>query len=687
MGGEEGLPKYSFKDEDQQRLDTWGEIAKYLCRSVRTVQRWEYEEALPVRRHRHADRDSVYAFRHELDAWRLARGMGTGTRDSTQGHNQESDFQNSGGAQAQTPIATGNSRVRRIQRQATRFGLGLVAAAIFAVLAYYLARPLPAPHVLAYTQITNDGRTKPGNLVTDGAKLYFVERLPARNAILQVPASGGDAQPLSDFFRNPRILDLNLSRAEILVADPVETPGLRPSLWALPLAGGQPRRVGNLSADAAAWSRDGNSIAYAVGPDLYISGSDGAESRKIASVEGVTIYIRWSPDGKRLRFTVYPVGRGIASIWEVEADGSRFHRLFADSGGSESTAGGVWTRDGAYFLFAQGRELPGDLWALSERTGIPGLGRRGPVQLTRGPLRVGGYAASPDGRKLFIVGLESRNELLRFDVASKGFVPYLAGVSADEVDFSRDGRWIAYVDGPDGNLWRRRADGNEPLRLTSPSMGVELPRWSPDGKQIAFMGEKTPESLWQVFLVPAEGGKPQPVLPAPYPQGAPTWSADGTQLAFGELHGGTVRMATELAIHVVNLRTHKASTLPGSAGLWTARWSPDGRHLAALTADSRSLLVFDFSRARWEKVATAGSISDLNWSRNGDWIYFEDRIPPQGPAVFRVRLGDRRVELVASLKREPPVSSSWLGLAPDGSLLVSNALDRSEIYALDWDAP
>jgi Tol biopolymer transport system component len=288
---------------------------------------------------------------------------------------------------------------------------------------------------------------------------------------------------------------------------------------------------------------------------------------------------------------------------------------------------------------------------------------------------------------VFIVGVQSRNELLRFDTTSNGFVPYLAGVSADQADSSRDRQWVAYIDGQNGSLWRRRANGAEPLRLTSPPMGIQLPRWSPDGKQIAFMGQKTPDSLWQVLVIPAGGGEAQPVLPAPYPQGAPTWSADGTQLAFGELHGGTVREATELAIHVVNVKTHQAATLPGSTGLWTARWSPDGRRLAALTADSQTLMVFDFSGERWEKVATAGSISDLNWSRNSQWIYFEDRIPPNGPAVFRVRLRDRRVERVASLRREPPVSSSWLGLAPDGSLLVSNFLDRSEIYALDWDAP
>jgi hypothetical protein len=51
------------------RLDSWKEIACYLKRSVRCVQRWEHSENLPVRRHGHARGMSVYAFREELDAW------------------------------------------------------------------------------------------------------------------------------------------------------------------------------------------------------------------------------------------------------------------------------------------------------------------------------------------------------------------------------------------------------------------------------------------------------------------------------------------------------------------------------------------------------------------------------------------------------------------------------------------
>src|SRR5688572_2510516 len=55
------------------RLDSWKEIAAYLRRDVRTVQRWEKNEGLPVHRHRHQSLGSVYAHRQELAEWFSAR--------------------------------------------------------------------------------------------------------------------------------------------------------------------------------------------------------------------------------------------------------------------------------------------------------------------------------------------------------------------------------------------------------------------------------------------------------------------------------------------------------------------------------------------------------------------------------------------------------------------------------------
>jgi len=68
-------------DSRNERLDSWKEIARYLNRSGRTVQRWERESGLPIRRVKSAkDAGSVYATRSEIDAW-LVEGNVAGAGD------------------------------------------------------------------------------------------------------------------------------------------------------------------------------------------------------------------------------------------------------------------------------------------------------------------------------------------------------------------------------------------------------------------------------------------------------------------------------------------------------------------------------------------------------------------------------------------------------------------------------
>src|SRR5439155_8926918 len=65
----------SPKERPDDRLDSWKEIAAYLGRGITTAQRWEQEEALPIKRLPHTKKGSVFAFKSELDAWRAARAQ------------------------------------------------------------------------------------------------------------------------------------------------------------------------------------------------------------------------------------------------------------------------------------------------------------------------------------------------------------------------------------------------------------------------------------------------------------------------------------------------------------------------------------------------------------------------------------------------------------------------------------
>lgn len=70
MSSDEARPASRSQDPgDGERLDSWKEIAAYLKRDIRTLHRWEADEGLPIHRHVHKKRGTVYAYKSELEAW------------------------------------------------------------------------------------------------------------------------------------------------------------------------------------------------------------------------------------------------------------------------------------------------------------------------------------------------------------------------------------------------------------------------------------------------------------------------------------------------------------------------------------------------------------------------------------------------------------------------------------------
>ncbi len=213
-------------------------------------------------------------------------------------------------------------------------------------------------------------------------------------------------------------------------------------------------------------------------------------------------------------------------------------------------------------------------------------------------------------------------------------------------------------------------------------------RWSPDGAQIVFMDEELGKPL-KLFLVPAQGGTPRELLPESRNQADPAWSADGKQIAFGRI--GIVGSSEKLAVQVVDISTHQVSVIPGSDGLFSPRWSPDGRYLAVLSEDSKKIVLFDFKTGKWvDWINEAEAIGFPNWSRDGNYLYY-DTISTDRPTFRRVRVGQTRSEPVLDLKDLRRFSLSivgaWSGLAPDGSALFVRDLSTDEIYSLDLELP
>jgi Tol biopolymer transport system component len=281
-----------------------------------------------------------------------------------------------------------------------------------------------------------------------------------------------------------------------------------------------------------------------------------------------------------------------------------------------------------------------------------------------------------------VIGNQERAEVVKYDATARQFVPFLPGSSVAMLDITSDGGSLTFVSYPDGSLWRSKRDLTGRSQLTSPPLNVMLPRWSPDGRLVAFQA-RMPEGRWQIYLVPAQGGSPQPILPEMRAgQTDPGWSPDGKQLVFG----GPEDEATGLRL--VDLRSRQVSTLPASEGLFSPRWSPGGQYIAALRLESHDLMVFNLRTQTWVELAK-GPAGWPCWSRDGQHLYVLGS-REGGDWIDRVRISDHKAERVVSLagiQRPSGVVGSWIGLAPDDSLLVLRDLSIREIYAVSLEAP
>jgi Tol biopolymer transport system component len=252
------------------------------------------------------------------------------------------------------------------------------------------------------------------------------------------------------------------------------------------------------------------------------------------------------------------------------------------------------------------------------------------------------------------------------------------------LSFSRDGEWLTYVTYPGPKLWRARSDGSQRLQLTGDSLRVGLPRWSPDGKQIAFIASKA-GGLWKLYVISADGGTPQQVLDEPDYEWDPNWSPDGGMLVFGQSTA-----AANPQIHLVNLETRTMTALPGSKGMYSPRWSPDGRYIATLSVDASKLWLFDRDTQKWRLLDSQRLIGYPSWSHEGRYIYYSNALE-KGATFYRVRIADGNVERVANVNFPRGLAFGtfgwWTGLAPDDSPLLLRDTSIQQIYALDVELP
>jgi TolB protein len=270
--------------------------------------------------------------------------------------------------------------------------------------------------------------------------------------------------------------------------------------------------------------------------EIWVMNADGGERRRLtghaprgADASGDT-GPSWSPTGDRIAY----VGTGDSldeqlddqELYVMDVDGGNVQRLTSNHDADWSPS---WSPDGKQILFARGRHLG----EAGSETSLYVMNADGSDErlLLRGPRRsppsfLTGPTWSPDGKQIAFTRIDySENDM---DVSV-----YVMGIddkdvvkvadTAGEPAWSPDGKSIAFVSyrdrlgetcfhdcAPSTEIYVSDADGENPRRLTRSEADDTSPAWSPDGKRIAFVSDRSNrnEHENEIYVIDADGGDP-----------------------------------------------------------------------------------------------------------------------------------------------------------------------------------
>jgi Tol biopolymer transport system component len=572
---------------DEPRLDSWKEIASYLGRGIRTVQRWEREEGLPVHRLDHAKRGSVYASRRELTAWWESRRR----PDSV----------------AAAPSAAGSAAPREPRSERVT----ATSAATF-----WPALSSDARMVVYVSDTGRDGESPQ----------VWLQQV------------GGSAIQLTSGQRDCAEPTFSADDTRVLFTATAESTR---TIYEIPTLGGQPHLV-RRAARNARYSPDGQWLAYiALEPvdTLRLVSARGGEERSIAPDLVDIASATWSDDSQDLLVVAHQDPSIDLDCWMVPVDGGTPVDTGVLRRGRQQGLIVITMPpacgSGSVFYVAGGRQGV-HIWrqriapATFEATDAPEL-------VTPG----GDYAFFPAlarGRLSF-VGTHADTGLwsIAIDAASgKAHGPLRrltrgAGI-ASHLTLSRDGNTLAYfaVSMMGGELHNRNLeDGIDALIDGEPGVNRGFPAISPSGQQVAYSAViPGPPVRRPVFLTNIHGGETR--LVRDDCGGRPRqWLDEQTLLV--ETFGSGLN-----SFLVLDMRDGAQRPLLAAETrrVSNPRVSPDGRWLAfdaTQPGGSPEVAIAPLAQtatvqeADW--IAISGSASHPFWSRDGRLLYYLTTFP------------------------------------------------------------
>jgi Tol biopolymer transport system component/DNA-binding winged helix-turn-helix (wHTH) protein len=588
-------------------------------------------------------------------------------------------------SQATTDVPA--ARTGAVQGQSTWRLLWIPAVlgtALLALAAAWWQLPLQPPRTNGFAQVTTadaiDFLVKP---VTDGARIFYIERSGGHWITRETSLAGGEPQTVPGLTDNTRIMDLSPDRATYLLGR-FTSRGSTSTLWLMPVQGGQPLRLGDIVSGEAIFHPDGKHILFAKENELWIVGTDGADPRRLVSLPGAPNWLAWSPDGRRMRLTIGDDNGG-SSLWEMRQDGSNLHRIFPIGPPADRECCGEWSPDGRYFIYTAKHKGSWDMWAVRESGLSLQRAPLGPFRLVTGwPGGVIGAAVPSDGNSVLFYAGRNRSQIQRVDLKTRHLTP-LSAEGFSQPEFSPDGRWIAYVDVNNGAVWKMNVQSSEKVQLVPSGFSVGFPRWSPDGNFLA-MTASDQGAASTAYLVSATGGALQPLLPDGSQASDPDWAPDGKTLAVTHF---SIGQQDQTALFLVDLVSRKQTMVPDSMDRFFPHWSPDGRSLVAYADRGRRVDVYSFASHAWKSIATAAAIGFPVWSPDGGFIYYQ-KILEEGEPVYRFNVRTGRTDIVARFDADLSggiTRCALMGIAPDGALLVDTTRGNSDLYRAELTLP
>ncbi len=409
-----------------------------------------------------------------------------------------------------------------------------------------------------------------------------------------------------------------------------------------------------------AWSPDGRQIVCAtggfLGPErrsglsqLFVipaRESPGSSDRRLitANIEDA-LQPRWSPGGRRIAF--WNIRAGNRDIWTVPASGGAPVQVTREPATDWHP---VWSPDGKYLYFLSNRSGSMNLWRvpLDESSGRL-LGP--PEQVTMPSANTLHFSLARDARRLAYVNQVETGNIYRveFDPVRETAVGPPTAVTHDswralQPDVSPDGQWVAF------NTWRKpedlyvsRVDGSGLRQLTDDEHRDRAPRWSPDGKRLAFYSNRS--GAYQIWTTAPDGsGLQQLTRLAGGSAFYPVWSPDGARLAFN----GADRPPRIMEIGKPwDERSLESLPPMGSpeAFLHAFSWSPDGRRLAGSrrsAAGYGGISVYSFDSRQYQHFTDFGFIP--RWLNDGRRLIFG-----HGPAICLLDTRSGKVREIVSV--------------------------------------